>query len=59
MVSARFRKNRWFTQKGDNTYVIGIKGNFDDVQTGVKKIFGDKELEKRDGKRGRISVLIS
>ena len=34
------------TQKGDNTYVIGINGNFDDAQTGVKKIFGDKELEK-------------
>ncbi len=27
------------TQKGDNTYVIGIKGNFDDAQTGVKNIF--------------------
>ena len=34
------------TQKGDNTYVIGIKGNFDDAQTGVKNIFSDKELEK-------------
>ena len=34
------------TQKGANTHVIGIKGNFDDAQTGVKNIFGDKELEK-------------
>ena len=34
------------TQKGDNTYVIGIKGNFDDAQTGVKKIFTNKELAK-------------
>ena len=34
------------TQKGDNTYVVGIKGNFDDAQTGVKNIFSDKELEK-------------
>ena len=33
------------TQKGENTYVVGIHGNFDDAQTGVKKIFGDKELE--------------
>lgn len=32
------------TQKGDNTFVVGIHGNFDDAQTGVKKIFGDKEL---------------
>ncbi len=27
-----------------NTFVVGIKGNFDDAQTGVKNIFGDKEL---------------
>lgn len=32
------------TQKGDNTYVVGVHGNFDDCQTGVKKIFGDKEF---------------
>lgn len=32
------------TQKGDNTFVVGITGNFDDAQTGVKKLFGDKEL---------------
>ena len=32
------------TQKGANTFVVGIKGNFDDAQTGVKKMFGDKEL---------------
>ena len=40
------------TQKGDNTYVIGIKGNFDDAQTGVKKIFGDKALEKEMAEAG-------
>ena len=34
------------TQPGENTYVIGIEGNFDDAQTGVKNIFGNKELEK-------------
>lgn len=33
------------TQKGDNTLVVGIKGNFDDAQSGVKAIFGDKLLE--------------
>jgi threonine synthase len=37
------------TQTGDNTYVIGIKGNFDDAQTGVKQIFADAQLlEKLD-----------
>lgn len=34
------------TQKGDNTYVIGIHGNFDDAQTGVKEMFNNKELAK-------------
>ena len=34
------------TQKGDNTYVVGIEGNFDDAQTGVKTMFGDSELAK-------------
>lgn len=32
------------TQKGANTFVVGIHGNFDDAQTGVKKIFSDREL---------------
>ena len=40
------QEKQMVTQKGDNTYVLGIHGNFDDAQTGVKKIFGDKELEK-------------
>jgi threonine synthase len=40
------QEKQMVTQKGDNTHVIGIRGNFDDAQTGVKKIFGDKELEK-------------
>ena len=32
------------TQKGANTYVVGITGNFDDAQTAVKKMFNDHEL---------------
>ena len=38
------QERQMVTQKGDNTFVVGIKGNFDDAQTGVKKMFGDKEL---------------
>lgn len=34
------------TQKGDNTFVVGIRGNFDDAQTGVKMLFNDQELGK-------------
>ena len=33
------------SQKGNNSYVVGITGNFDDAQTAVKKMFNDKELE--------------
>lgn len=38
------QEKQMITQKGKNTYVVGIHGNFDDAQTGVKNIFGDKEL---------------
>ena len=40
------QEKQMVTQKGNNTYVVGITGNFDDAQTGVKNIFGDKELAK-------------
>lgn len=32
------------TQKGANTKVVGITGNFDDAQSGVKAMFNNKEL---------------
>lgn len=38
------QEKQMVTQKGDNTYVIGIKGNFDDAQNGVKAMFNNKEL---------------
>ena len=40
------QEKQMVTQKGDNTYVVGIEGNFDDAQTGVKVMFGDEELAK-------------
>ena len=40
------------TQKGENTNVVGIIGNFDDAQTGVKKMFNSKELADRMNKKG-------
>lgn len=40
------------TQKGENTSVVAIHGNFDDAQTGVKKLFGDKELEAQLAAKG-------
>lgn len=38
------QERQMVSQKGDNVKVIGIKGNFDDAQTGVKEIFGDTEF---------------
>lgn len=34
------------TQKGANTFVAGVHGNFDDAQTGVKKMFNDEALKR-------------
>ena len=49
---SRIQELQMVTQKGDNTAVVAIHGNFDDVQTGVKKIFGDREFEKRLAGKG-------
>ncbi len=38
------QKQQMVTQTGDNTLVVGINGNFDEAQTGVKKMFADAEL---------------
>lgn len=38
------QEKQMVTQKGDNTFVVGIHGNFDDAQTGVKQLFNDREL---------------
>lgn len=46
------QEKQMVTQKGDNTYVVAIKGNFDQAQSGVKAIFGDKELAKEMDERG-------
>lgn len=46
------QEKQMVTQKGANTLVVGIHGNFDDAQTGVKKMFGDKELEKELADKG-------
>lgn len=40
------------TQKGNNTYVVAIEGNFDQAQSGVKAIFGNKELAKEMDEKG-------
>ncbi len=46
------QKKQMVTQKGENTFVVGIHGNFDDAQSSVKAIFGDKELAKELSENG-------
>ncbi len=46
------QKKQMVTQKGANTLVVGVDGNFDDCQTGVKNIFGDKKLGEEIGGKG-------
>ena len=38
------QEKQMVTQKGKNTHVVGIRGNFDDAQTGVKNMFHSAEL---------------
>ncbi len=45
-VSA-MQKLQMATQEGENVAVCAIKGNFDDAQTGVKKIFTDPRVAQR------------
>ena len=39
------QEKQMVTQKGDNTFVVGIHGNFDQAQTGVKQMFSDPEMK--------------
>ena len=41
---ALMQKLQMITTGGENTYVAGIKGNFDDAQTAVKRIFTDPSV---------------
>lgn len=40
------------TQEGDNVGVCSVVGNFDDAQSGVKRLFSDEELRARLAERG-------
>ena len=43
---SRIQELQMLTQKGENTFVVGLEGNFDDAQTGVKKLFHDQAFAK-------------
>ena len=40
------QKRQMQTQEGKNVSVKAIRGNFDDAQSGVKRIFGDEKMKK-------------
>jgi threonine synthase len=44
---SKIQERQMLTQEGANTYVIGIKGNFDDAQRGVKEIFEAPAFNKK------------
>lgn len=50
--TSEIQRLQMVTQTGDNVQVYAVEGNFDDAQTGVKRVFADEtvaaELEKRN-----------
>ena len=44
---SKIQERQMLTQEGKNTFVICLKGNFDDAQRGVKEIFEDTAFNKK------------
>jgi len=51
---SKIQERQMLTQEGANTYVIGLKGNFDDAQRGVKEIFEDPAFNKKIEEKNHI-----
>lgn len=51
---SKIQKLQMATQDGSNVSVISVVGNFDDAQTGVKKIFGNEEYIKEASDLGYV-----
>ncbi len=51
---SKVQKLQMATQTGNNVNVCAIRGNFDDAQTGVKKIFSNSEAKEKLLKNGYI-----
>ncbi len=49
---SRVQELQMVTQKGENTSVVAIHGNFDNAQNGVKALFEDKELAAELAEKG-------
>ena len=48
------QKLQMTTTQGGNTHVIGVHGNFDDAQTGVKKLFSDPAFHEKMDAMGKL-----
>ncbi len=51
---SQMQKRQMTTQQGENVAVMGIQGNFDDAQNGVKAIFGDEKMAAELLERGFV-----
>ena len=49
---SEMQKLQMVTQEGGNVGVCAVRGNFDDAQTGVKRIFSDEALREELAARG-------
>lgn len=49
---SHIQEMQMLTQKGANTHVVGITGNFDDAQSAVKNMFTDENLIKQISEKG-------
>ncbi|MCF2621749.1 threonine synthase [Collinsella tanakaei] len=49
---SRVQNLQMSTQEGANVAVCGVRGNFDDAQSAVKRIFADRELAARLAEHG-------
>ena len=49
---SEIQKLQMVTQEGRNVGVCAVRGNFDDAQTGVKRIFSDAQLRETLASRG-------
>ena len=50
---SKIQETQMITQKGANTHVIAVKGNFDDAQSAVKVMFNDTELKEKLAKNNQ------
>ena len=51
---SRVQELQMTTTGGSNTHVIGVRGNFDQAQTGVKRLFGDPAFHERMDRLGKL-----